>query len=67
MNMKDTLILLIFMLSVLGVCIGVYYTSDAGSESYHESDFERIHADNGSILTVTWQKKDNNDLNDLFT
>ena len=67
MNMKDTIILLIFLLSVVGLCIGVYYTADAGSESSHESDCERIHEDNGSVLTVTWQKKDNNDLNDLFT
>ena len=67
MNMKDTIILLIFLLSVVGLCIGVYYTADAGSESSHESDFERIHEDNGSVLTVTWQKKDNADLNDLFT
>ena len=67
MNMKDTIILLIFLLSVLGLCIGVYCTADAGSDSTQESDFERIHEDNGSVLTVTWQKKDNADLNDLFT
>ncbi len=67
MNMKDTIILLIFLLSVLGLCIGVYYTADAISESFHGSDFERIHEDDGSVLTVTWQKKDNIDLNDLFT
>ena len=67
MNMKDTMILLIFLLAILGLCVGVYHTSDAGSGSSHESSFERLHEENGSVLTVTWQKKDNNDLNDFFT
>ena len=66
MNLKDTLILLIFLLSVLGLIIGVYYTADATSENSHGSNFERLHEENGSVLTVSWEKKDNDDLNIVY-
>ena len=67
MNMKDTIILLIFLLSVLGLFLGIHYTEDIGSENFHESAYEKFYEENGSVLTITLEKKDNNNLNDLFT
>ncbi|MBQ2666675.1 hypothetical protein [Methanobrevibacter sp.] len=58
--MKDTIILLIFLLSVLGLFIGVYYTEDVGSDNSHESGFERVYEENGSVLTITLEKENGN-------
>lgn len=67
MNIKDTIILLIFLLSVLGLLIGVYYTEDVGSENTHESRYEKFYEDDGSVLTITLEKKENNDFGNIFT
>ena len=65
--MKDTLILFIFLLAVLGLFIGVYCTEDASSENSHESIFEKCYEDNDSVLTITLEKEDNNELYKLLT
>lgn len=43
MNIKNTVILLIFLLSVLGLILGVYYTEEAGNADSHENSYERIY------------------------
>ena len=67
MNIKDTMILLIFLLSVLGLCIGIYYTADASSENSHGSGYERLHEEHDGVLTITWEKKENDDFGNFFT
>lgn len=57
MNMKNTMILLIFLLSILGLLVGVHYSEDIGSENSHESQWERIYEDHDGVFTVTLEKK----------
>ena len=68
MDIKDTTILLIFLLSILGLIIGVYYTHDLDSDNI---SFERIHKDSDGIEIITLEKKenknsDNDYLNSVF-
>ncbi len=67
MNMKDTVILLIFLLSILGLIIGIYYTEDIASENSNNAEWEKIYEENDSILTITLEKKETDNLNDYFT
>ena len=67
MNMKDTAILLIFLLSITGLIIGIYYTDDIGSENSHNMQWEKIYEENDSILTVTLEKKETDTLNNYLT
>lgn len=69
MNMKNTAILLIFLLSILGLIIGVYYTTDTSSDNAPHSSWERIYEDNDGILTITLEKKEKNEsyLTSFFT
>jgi hypothetical protein len=53
MNMKNTAILLIFLLSIVGLIIGVHYTEDANSDSTQDYDSDVIVVDDNSIITVT--------------
>lgn len=68
MDMKNTTILLIFTLCVLGLIIGVYYTE--ASESTHDTtDYDEvIHEDSNGTITIHLEKKDNekNFINKLF-
>ena len=67
MNMKNTVILLIFLLSILGLIIGIYYSEDISSENPHKSNYERVYEDSNDVLTITLEKKENNDLSKYFT
>ena len=68
MNMKNTVILLIFLLSVLGLIIGVYYTDDIGSANAHYESHEKIYEDANGIITITLEKKEQSrDLSKFFT
>ncbi len=67
MNMKNTVILLIFLLSILGLIIGIYYSEDISSENSHKSNYERVYEDSNDVLTITLEKKENNDLSKYFT
>ncbi|MBR4447399.1 hypothetical protein [Methanobrevibacter sp.] len=68
MNTKDTVILLIFFLSILGLIIGIYYTEDISSGKPHEKSFERLYEDNGDVLTITLEKNEKSrDLSKFFT
>ena len=67
MNMKNTAILLIFLLSILGLIIGIYYSEDISSENSHKSNYERVYEDSNDVLTITLEKKENNDLSKYFT
>ena len=67
MNMKNTVILLIFLLSVLGLIIGVHYTEDISSDNSQDSDSVSVNLDDGSHITITLEKKENEDLSEFFT
>ena len=61
MNMKNTLILLIFLLSVVGLIIGVYYTELDNVEKTPHHSWERLYEENNGVLTVTLEKKEKNE------
>lgn len=67
MNMKDTAILLIFLLAVVGLLVGIHYTEDLASESSHKSSYEKIYSDEDGVLTITLEKKENDDLGKYLT
>lgn len=67
MNIKNTVILLIFLLSVLGLILGVYYTEEAGNADSHENNYERIYDEKNGVETVTLEKKEKNELSKYFT
>ncbi len=67
MNMKNTVILLIFLLSVLGLILGVYYTSDVSSDNSQDSDADSISMDDDSDLTITPENNESNALDRFFT
>ena len=69
MNMKNATILLIFLLCVLGLILGIYYTetseSDAGPDDYDEV----IHEDSNGTITIdlVLKEKDESQLSEFFT
>lgn len=65
MNMKNTVILLIFLLSVLGLIMGVYYTEDTNSDNSQDYDSDVIVVDGHSIMTVT--DNENNVIANIIT
>ncbi len=57
MNMKNTVILLIFLLSIVGLIIGIHYTENIDSANSHDLHWKRIYEDKDGVLTVTLEKK----------
>ena len=66
MNMKNTVILLIFLLSILGLVIGIYYSEDVSSDNTLKTQWEKIYEDNDGVLTITLEKKHTNSLSDFL-
>ena len=66
MNMKNTVILLIFLLAILGLIIGIYYTEEASINKYNNRSYEKVHEDSDGILTIE-PEKEKNELSDYFT
>ena len=69
MDMKNATILLIFLLCVLGLIIGVYYT-EASESTLDLDDYEEvIHEDSNGTITIAFELKDNKEasLNKFFT
>ncbi|WP_406534308.1 hypothetical protein [Methanobrevibacter sp.] len=69
MNMKNTVILLIFLLSILGLIIGVYYSEDIGSDSTSQNNQEIVYEDANGIITITLKENEKNEsfLDKFFT
>lgn len=69
MNMKNTVILLIFLLSILGLIIGVYYSEDVSGDNAPQNNGGRVYEDNGGIMTITLAENGTNEsnLNKFFT
>lgn len=69
MDMKNTAILLIFLLCILGLMIGVYQT-ESSDNSINLDDYEEvIHEDSNGTVTINLVLKENNESspNILFT
>lgn len=66
MNMKNTVILLIFLLSILGLVMGVYCTEDANASASQDNDSDSVNEDLISIGNITLTDNENNVLNCFF-
>ena len=68
MNMKDTAILLLFLLCILGLTVGVYYT-EVNETIKKTTKYERTVHEDGNVITVSLDKieKEETVLNNLFT
>jgi hypothetical protein len=53
MNMKNTVILLIFLLSIMGLIMGVYCTEGVDSDGSQKYDSDVVVLDEDSIITIT--------------
>lgn len=67
MNMKNTVILLIFLLSILGLIIGVHYTEDINSDNSQDGDLGEVNEDSNGVLTIALEKKEKNELSEFLT
>lgn len=66
MNMKNTVILLIFLLSILGLIMGVHFTEDTNSTSTPDNNSDSIKQDSNSSMPFTITNNENNVLTNLF-
>ena len=66
MNMKNTVILLIFLLSILGLIMGVHFTEDPNSTATSDNNSDSINHDSNSSMTFTITNNENNVLTNLF-
>ncbi len=69
MNMKNATILLIFLLCILGLIIGVYYTEYSESVDDGDEYDSTVHVNQNGTITIHVEKKDNtgNFLDKFFT
>ena len=64
--MKNTVILLIFLLSILGLIMGVHFTEDTNSTATQDNNSDSIKQDSNSSITFTITNNENNVLTNLF-
>ena len=67
MNMKDTVILLMFLICILGLIIGVHYTEEIDNNNSIKNKSEVIYEDSNGVITISLEEKDNNVLHQFFT
>ena len=69
MNMKETAILLIFLLAILGLIIGVCYTEADNIEKTSNDNGEIAFEGSGDKITITLEPKEKNEsiIDKLFT
>ena len=67
MDMKNTVILLIFLLSVVGLIIGVYYTEVINEDHSQDNSLFEVYEDSNGVVTITYEEKEKNDLSKYFT
>ncbi|WP_405268796.1 hypothetical protein [Methanobrevibacter sp.] len=60
MNMKNTAILLIFLLAVLGLIMGVCYTEADNIEKTSNDTEEVVLEDSNGTITITLEPKEKN-------
>lgn len=67
MNMKDTVILLIFLLSVAGLLIGIHYSEDANENDSADDNSDTVDQDSDSSITITPEENKDNFLKEYLT
>ena len=68
MNMKNTVILLLFLLCVIGLIIGVYYT-ELDESTQKVTTYEKTVKENNGVVHISLDKieHDKNTVNPIFT
>jgi hypothetical protein len=69
MNMKNTAILLIFLLAILGLIMGVYYTEAENIDKTSNDNEEFVFEDSNGTITITLDPNEKNEsfVNKFFT
>ena len=67
MNMKDTVILLILLLSIAGLLIGIHYSEDATDNDSADDDSDTVNEDSDSNITITPEENKDNFLKEYLT
>lgn len=68
MDMKNTTILLIFLLCIIGLIAGIYYNEASESTATLNSFEEVVHEESNGTITIQMEVKQNeNALNKFFT
>lgn len=67
MDIKNTAILLILLLSIIGLLAGVSLSNDSDNNYSHTTKFEKIHEDKDGVETITLEKKEKDNLNKYLT
>lgn len=69
MNMKNATILLIFLLAVLGLILGVYFTEVDNIEKTSYNNEKSVDEDSNGVVTVTLEpdQKNESSLDRFFT
>ena len=67
MEVKNTIILLIFLISLIGLLIGIYYTEDINTYNPPQDKWEKIYEDNDGVITITLEKKEEKEIDNIFT
>ena len=68
MDMKNTTILLIFLLCIIGLIAGIYYNEASESTATLNNFEEVVHEDPNGTITIQMEVKENeNALNKFFT
>ena len=60
MNMKNTVILLLFLLTVLGLILGIYYTEDFNGSKSDNNDFNTVKHNTKNAENLISPLKNNN-------
>ena len=61
MNMKNTAILLIFLLAIIGLIMGVYYTEADNIEKTSSDNEELVFEDSNGTITITLEPNEKNE------
>ena len=67
MTIKDTAILLIFLLSVLGLLLGVYLTDDTISDNSYNNDSKMVKEYKNGSQTISRENNNSDNLNRFFS
>ena len=65
--MKDTVILLILLLSIAGLLIGIHYSEDATDNDSADDDSDTVNEDSDSSITITPEENKDNFLKEYLT
>ena len=63
MNMKNTVILLIFLLSILGIMLGFCYTEESTDATYTQDGNNMIIEDSDGTITIIYANPSEDNVN----